>query len=891
MRLLRRLAWWWNRRAHQAELDEEIAAHEAMKRRDLEAAGVAPAAAARISRRDMGNVTFMREQSRAIWIWPWLERLGQDVRFALRSAARNPAFSLGVIVITALGLGATTTIFSVVDGVMLRPLPYPAADRLLYFDHGHHSPPRFRDWQRTIGSIEAWAAVWSDEQDLVGGGRPERLGVSRISPAYFEVFGARIALGRSFTPGDYEGAGAVGILGAELWRRRFGADSGVIGRRLDLGGRQVVVVGVLADGFVEPQDWVRTRTGVWLPLVYPPDIAASPNYSILSVVGRLKKGVTVAMARQELAGLAPRLDQENHAVHGAGEVTVDGSSRNQPFLIPVAPFQEIIVGDFDRALGTLFAAVALMLAIACANVTNLYLARGTDRQRELSIRTALGAGRARLTRQLVTESVTLGLFAGIVGIGLAIVGVQVLARLYPGNLPRATEVGVDGRVLAFGFGMALLTGVVLGLVPAWTLREGRAHAGLRAMRSGSRRARLRSALVVAEVALALMLLVGSALLFHSFLQIIRVDPGFDPRGMVMARLGLGDPFTATKRIAFAHALADRVRGIPGVTAVTYGVSGPMATTGQSRCCWGDREAKADDGRVVQGRVMLHPVGPSYFETVGARVLGATFGLGDALPPPSPDHPSDQRPASAGVHPVVISEDLATKLFSPAPAVGRRFTAGGSEFVVRGVVAGLRQWGLDQDSGIEIFMPYETFGGDFERLIVTVRGGADAAALVPLLRQAIWDVDPAVPADDIATMEQLIRTSLAGPRFYSMLMGAFAGLALLLAAAGIYASMLYSVRQRTRELGIRIALGAATRDISRMVVGDAARLALVGLALGGAGALALARGLGAFLFGIGPTDPLAFAAAALVLAGTVVVAAWVPARRASRSDPLTVLRGD
>jgi len=892
MSLFRRIAWWWNRRAHQAELAEEMAAHEAMKQRDLEAGGLPPEAAARVRRREMGNVTFMREQARSVWIWPWLERLGQDVRYALRSARRAPAFSVGVIAITALGLGATTTIFSVVDGVMIRPLPYPAADRLIYFDDGHHSPPRFRDWQRSIQSIETWTAVWSGQEDLVGDGRPERLGVSRISPDYFTVFAGRIGIGRSFTAGDYEGAGQVGILSAELWRRRFGGDEGVLGRVLDLGGKRVVVVGVLAEGFVEPQDYVRARTDVWLPLVYTPDVANNPNYSILSVVGRLKPGVTLAMARQELAALAPRLDQENHEVHGAGEIMVDGSSRNRPFPIPVAPFQQVIVGDFDRALGTLFAAVGLMLAIACANVTNLYLARGTDRHRELSIRAALGAGRGRLTRQLVTESVTLGTVSGLLGIGLAVAGVRVLARLYPGNLPRAGEVAVDGRVLAFALGMAVLTGVVFGLVPAWTLRERHAHDGIKGTGAGAARtrSRLRSALVVAEVALALTLLVGSALLFHSFLRIIRVDPGFDPTGLVMARLQLGEPFTADKRQVFARGLMERVRGIPGVTAVTYGVAGPMATTGQGRCCWGHREAKADDGRVVQGRIMLHPVGPRYFETLGARVAGATFGAEDALPPPVAQAP-DRPPQSSGVHPVVISEELATKLFGPGPAVGRRFSVGENQYGVRGVVTGLRQWGLDQGEGLEIFMPYETFGGDFDRLLVTVRGSADAAALVPLLRQAIWDVDRTVPADDIATMETLIRDSLAGPRFYGTLMGAFAGLALLLAAAGIYASMLYSVRQRTREMGIRIALGAATTDISRMVVGDATRLAAVGLLLGGLGAFALARSLGALLFGIGPTDPVAFTVAATVLALTVVFSAWIPARRAGRADPVTVLRAD
>ncbi len=878
MRLLRRLGWWLRRRTREAELAEEMALHEELKERELAARGLGPDQVRAARRRAMGNATAMAEEARGIWVWPWLDRLVQDLRYAFRSARKNPTFSLGVIGITALGVGATTTIFSVVDGVVLHPLPYPAADRLVFFDWGSHSPPRFRDWQRRMPFIERWAAAWPEEQDLAGEGRPERLGTAKISPDFFAVFGVRPILGRAFTAGDYAERTPVVILGERLWRRRFGADSSIVGRTLDLSGRRLTVVGVASDLGELPRV-LRTRTEVWEPLTFSPQLAADFHYSILSIVGRLKPGVTVDQARAELRTLAPRLAREDPQVNGEDD--------GKPFPIPIVPLQKAMVAEVDRALFTLFAAVGLMLLIACANVTNLYLARSTDRSREMAVRAALGAGRGRLTRQLVTESAALGLVAGVVGAGLAVLGVAALASRYPGELPRAGEIAVNGRVLVFAMGVSLLTGLIFGLVPSFALRERRTHEAIKAGAAGQGRprSRLRGGLVIAEIALALVLLVGSGLLFHSFLQIVRVDPGFDPAGLVVAKLALRRPMTmdttvrrqdAAWRVTFANTIADRLRAIPGVTDATYGVVAPMARTGTGRCCWGEREVKAEDGTVVQGRILLHPVGPGYFETIRAQLAGQGFLAGERFGPPDP---------------VVISGELATRLYGATNPIGKKVITGHDQYVVRGVVTGLHQWGLDQETGLEIFVPYDALGGDFDALDLTVRTTGDGAALVPAIRRAVWDLEPTLPADDIHPMAELIDTSLAGPRFYSTLMGAFAGLALLLAAAGIYASMLYSVRQRTRELGIRVAMGAQTADISRMVVGDASRLALVGVGLGLVGAVGLARALAAFLFGIGPGDPLTFGGAAAALAATVLVAAYLPARRAARANPLTVLRAE
>lgn len=885
MKLLRRIAWWWNRNSEARALADELAEHEALKQAELVRQGLSPAAAARTARRAMGNATWMREESRAVWIWPWLERLGQDIRYAVRSARKAPAYSLGVIGITALGVGAATTVFSVVDGVLLRPLPYPGGERLVYFDNGSHSPPRFRDWQRQIRSAERWAASWRESQDMVGAGPPQRLMTARVSPQFFEVFGGRPAAGRLFTAGDYEGDGSQVVLSGLFWRTRFGADPAVVGRRFNIGGRGVEVIGVLDDRFVEPDKVVPRPTQVWRPLVLPAAIAADHHYSILEVAARLKPGVSLAEARAELARVAPELFRQNPAVHGNGE--------GGPEPIVILPLKQAIGGRVDRPLWILLGAVSLMLLIACANVVNLNLARGADRARELAVRASLGAGRGRLAIQLVTESVTLGLVAGAAGLGLAYLGVRGLSALYPGDLPRAAEIAVDARVAVFAVLVAILIATAAGLAPALRLKSRWLNEAIKTGSAQAGRGRSHNSLVIAEVALALMLLVGSALLFRSFLAIVNVAPGFTPQSVGVANLVLGDRFKPEQRIAFAEAVIRRIRAIPGIVDASTGVVAPMARFGNSRCCWGERGAKVEDGARIDARLMLHPIGARYFETIGASVKGATFSDEATLAPP---------------YPVVISANLAAKLFGAANPLGRRIltgtaaradlkvtsppaASGDPSWVVQGVVSGLHLFGLDQDVDDEVFVPYRQLGGDFDEIKLLFRTAGAPAALIPAVRAAIAEVDPTVPADDIVTMPAQVRRTLAEPRFYSTLMASFGLLALILAAAGMYASMLYIVRQRSREMGIRVALGARPADIARMVVGGAGRLALIGLVIGGFGAVALGNVLRSLLFGVSPLDPVAFGTAGLVLVVTALAAAYLPARRAGRADPLTAIRTD
>ncbi len=875
MKLLRRIVWWWNRDAQARELAEELAEHHALKQAELVGQGLRPDDAALAATQAMGNATWMREESRAVWIWPWLERAGQDIRYALRSARKAPTYSLGVICIAALGIGATTTVFSVVDGVLLRPLPYPSADRLVFFDNGSHSPPRFRDWQRDIRFAERWAAAWRGPLDMIGAGAPQRLMTAQISTDFFEVFGGRPAIGRLFTPDDYLGDGSQVVLSGRFWRARFGSDPEIVGRRFNLGGLGVEVVGVLEDRFVEPDQIVARPTDIWRPLVFTPAMADDRRYSILDIVARLKPGVSALAAKAELIRVAPELFRQNPAVHGNGE--------GRPDPIVMLPLKQAIGREVGQPLWILLGAVGLMLLIACANLVNLTLARGADRARELAVRAALGAGRGRLARQLVTESVTLGLVAGAVGIGLAFLGVKGLSALYPGDLPRAAEIGVDGRVAAFAVVAAIVISTIAGLAPAFGLKNRWLNQAIKGGAAPGRRARSRSGLVIAEVALALMLLVGSGLLFRSFLAIVNVAPGFTPRSVGVANLVLGDRFKPEQRLAFASALVRRIRSVPGIIDASIGAVSPMARFGNSRCCWSTQGIRPAEGAGVDDRVMLHPVGARFFETIGATVTGRTVSDEEPLAPP---------------YPVVISANLATKVFGAANPLGRRFSTGPASresgdagWVVAGVVSGLHLFGLDQAIEEELFVPYRQLGGDFDEIKLLFRTAGDPAVLIPAVRAAIAEVDPSVSADDIVTLPDQVRRTLAQPLFYSTLMGAFGALALVLAAAGIYASMLYVVRQRSREMGIRVALGAQPGNIAWMVVRGAGGLALAGLVIGGFGAFGLSKLLRGLLFGVSPFDPVAFAAAGLILGLTAVAAAYLPARLAGQADPLTVIRSD
>ena len=708
--------------------------------------------------------------------------------------------------------------------------------------------------------------------DLTNAGEPEKLDGALVTREFFALFGFEPFIGRLFTNDDFQGEPRVAVLAHGLWQRRFGGDESILGRTITIGGAPLIVVGVLDPRFVLPQGIVRPNTDVWLPLdVARSDIQDRGLY-ILGVVARLKPDVTIDAAQAELSLVAEALAEAFPDQYRRR----DGSTRP----MTVSPLREALVESHGGMLFLLLGAVGLMLVIACANVANLFLARGTNRQREMALRAALGAGRGRLVAQLLTESVVLALVGGTLGVAFAFLGVRGFETFNAGlSIPRLDEVGIDLRVLGFALVISTLTGVAFGLFPALQASRTDVNEALKESSAapGGGRNRARNTLVVAEIALALILLVGAGLLFNSLLHRIRVDPGFDPERLVIVPLILNDDtFADDERQQFARAVMEQVDGIPGIGDATFGVTVPLMYFGRSRCCWRTSGFRTDLGEEPAGAVMVHPVSTNYFNVLQANLRGREFVRADASTTPVA---------------TVISEILADRLFPGIDPIGHTFQHRDDEFVVVGEVSGLHHWGLDETVESEMFVPYEVYGGDFRRLNIMVRTNAQPMAIARALRQAVWTVAPDLPVDEVFTMRQRIATSVTGPRVLSALLLTFATLAMLLTAGGIYGSTLYTVGQRQRELGIRLALGARAGHVVGMVVRQGALLALIGISLGTAGALALSRLLDGLVFGITTTDLPTFATVAMFLGLVAVAASYVPARRAARADPMEALRSE
>ena len=798
-----------------------------------------------------------------------LNTLVQDLHFALRGLRQRPAFSLAVIVMIGLGVGATTTVFSVVDGVLLRGLPYPEAERLVYFDEGSHPGPLFEHWQ-DLDTVDAVAAAWDKHKDLLDEGPPAKLAAVSVTPNFLPLFGATTLHGRLIGETD-AGTDRVVVLDAGLWRRRWGGDPSIVGREISLDGEPWTVIGVLAPSFVPPEALVGQRVDLWLPLDTGHDWMQPWNMHILSVVGRLSPGVGLAAAQTELDELGGRLAEQHRE-----RLRRDGTPRETPLV----PLHEATVGQASRPLLILLGAVGLMLLIACANVANLLLARGTDRRRELALRSALGAGRVRLAGQLLVESVTLALAGGLLGAFLAQAGVQVFELVKPHNLPRAAEIGVDLRVLGFALAVSLVTGVLFGLAPALQSLRTDVNRELKETRgAGGSPKRLRAVLVIAEVALALMLLTGAGLLGHSLLNILRTDPGLEVEGLARIKLVLGSDFGDESRLPFARELLPRLESLPGVTGVAAGWTVPFDETGGSRCCW--RSTFRDKPEADPIRSLVHPITPGYFFTLRT--------------PPVRGRELTWRDGDSSPKPVVLNRTMARRLFGDAEPIGQRMFMGNenpTEMRVVGLVEDVRRWGLNSPSEEAVYVPYSAYGHDLGELSIVVR---TATALTPAmsqrLREQVWEVDPALPIADVATMPDMITQSLSEPRFFSLLFGVFAALAVILAAAGIASSLLYSVGQRHHELGIRMAVGARGSDLLGLVIRQGMTLTAVGLLLGLTGAGFLSHLLGSLVHGLSTTDPSTFAVVSAMLATIALAACLLPALKASRTDPVETLRAD
>jgi predicted permease len=854
------------------ELDREIAEHLALLAERYERQGASPREALRAARRQFGSVAALRDSCRAQRGLPGIEAWWRDVRHALRIFRRNPGFAAVAAGILALGLGSSTAIFSAVDAVLWKQLPFPASGRLVWAwaaapsgsSRAAVSPPDFRDLRARSRSFAELAAIAvSDvELTLAGGAAPRQVTTAVVSANLFRALALAPALGRSFLPADEDAAWPeVAVLGQAAWRRDFGADPGVVGRKLTLDGHALTVVGVL------PRDVpLLSRAEVWVPAPMRAPGMKERKAHFLRLVGRLQPGLGLAAAQAEADAIARDLAAAYPATDAGWGLRLE-------------PLREALVGPVRPTLLMLFGAVGLLLLIACANVANLLLARMTGRQQEIGVRMALGAGPGRLLRQLLVESLLLALAGGAAGVILARWGVAGLRALAPADLPRAGEVQIDGTVLLFALGTALGAAIVFGLAPAaWAIRGGwqrAAHGGWHASAPRAKR-RVGLGLVVAEIALSFLLLVASGLLLMSLRRLLLVDPGFRPVHVVTARLALPEAAYRQewRRTAFVRRLLARLAALPGVTAAGAISELPLAdqpndtyfrVAGRSYATGRSDHA---DFRVVAG---------AYFQALGIPLLaGRRFGDGD-----------DARAAGA----VIVNEPFRERYFPGKSPLGRHLIVWeGSDRLreIVGVVGGVRDSSLQSPPQPEIYVPYAQQPGRLT-MSLTVRATLPTRQLAGPVAAAVRALDPGQAVAEVRAMDDLVSGAAAGPRFAGLLVGCFGLAALLLTAVGLYGVISHAAGQRRQELGIRAALGARRRDLVLLVAAQGAGAAFLGLALGGAASPALTRLLRGLLFGVGPYDPEAFAAAAVIILAVAMLACLAPAWRAARLDPLAALR--
>ena len=855
------------------ELSDELRFHLEKLVEEKVAKGIPPEEARYAALRELGGVEQIKEECRDMRRVNLIDNFRRDLRFALRMLVKSPGFTVVAVLTLALGVGANTAIFTIVNAVVLRLLPYQDPGRLVWLSETDLretsgdmpvSPPTFLDWRSQARSFEAISAYSEEAFVVTGRGGPENVASAAVTGNFFELLGVRPEVGRSFVPEeDHVNSHPVVILSDELWRSRFGSDRAVTGRSITLDGKSYEVVGVAPPRFNYPPG-----TQIWTPLM--PRTAEGLTIRgahILNVLGRLKDGVALSQATADLNTIQRRIALE------------DSDYRN--YGAHLVPLQEHIVGEVRPALLVLLGAVGFVLLIACANVANLYLAQAATRGREMAIRLAVGASGGRVVRQLLTESTMMAFVAGGLGILLALWGVDALVALNPQKLPRADEIGVNGQVLAFALAVSLLTGVLFGLAPALQARKLNLAAGLKGggfhLVGGPSHNRLRSLLVVLQTALAFVLLVGAGLMLNSFVRLLHVNLGFRPQQVIAFRLALPnsrypDP---QHQEAFFQQLLDRVKALPGVRSV--GMATNMPVSGQSMTSpviIAGRPTPSGERTLVQQVV----VDPGYFRTMGIRLEDGRFFSG-----------YDNQEAT----PVVIVNQAFVRRFFPGEnPLGKRLRTFFGKDVMRdvvGVVGDVKHKGPAAVTPPQVCVPYAQEPGPY--MTVAVRADVGPAVMIPAVRSVVLAIDKDEPLDQVATMESLLSESVAQPRFYSWVLGAFAALAMILTAVGIYGVMSYSVTQRVHEMGVRLALGAMQGDVLRLVIGQGLLLAGIGIAAGLGSALALTRFLASLLYGVKPTDPLTLVAVSLFFTVVALLACYIPARRATKVDPMVVLRSE
>ena len=794
----------------------------------------------------------------------------QDLRYALRMLLKNPGFAVVAVIALALGIGANTAIFSVVNTVLLRSLPYTDPDRLMIlrenklpqFPEFSVSPGNFLDWRNQSNSFEKLVAINRAAYNLVAGDdEPERLRGARVSAGVFEMLGVNPSQGRTFMDEeDQPGRENVVILSGSLWKRRFGSDPNIVGQSITLSAASYTVIGIMPSSFQFPDRDIE----LWTPIAFTAGQAQQHGSHYISVIGRLKQDVTVEQAEVEMRGIAARLAEQ-----------YPGS--NAGWSTNVFPMQEYEVRDVRSGLIFLLGAVALVLLIACANVANLLLARSTARQKEMAIRSALGASRWRVVRQLLTESVLLALLGGVVGLLLAFWGTESLLALAPEDLPRAKDVTLDARVLGFTLLMTLMTGVIFGLAPALQASNPNLNETLKEAGRGttSGRHRVRNSLVIVEVALALMLLVSSGLMIRSFIRLQQVNPGFNPKNALAVDISLPRRKyqSSDQSLAFFERLVEKTSALPGVVAAGGTQSLPIQ---------GDFLVGFD----IQGRPPVPPgegkstnyyaVTPDYFTAMGIPLLrGRLF------------TEQDNKTARSVA---IINETMVRQYFPDEDPIGKSIhvTQGPDKFrEIVGIVGDVKQYGLARPSPLQTYEPYLQM--PFSELTLVVRTEGNPATLSAAIRSEVQAIDKEQPVSRIRTLDQILSGSVQQERFLMLLLGVFAAVAMILAAVGLYGVMNYAVTQRTHEIGIRMALGAGAGNVLRLIVGHGMMLALIGVAIGLAGAFAVTRLMATMLFSISTTDPLTFAGISVLLTGVALVACLAPARRAIKVDPMRALR--
>lgn len=871
---------WWGSDRRDADLERELQADLELEEEEQRERGIPPDEARSAAQRAFGNATLIREQTRETWRWTPLERWLQDFRFALRQLRRSPGFTASVVLVLALGIGASTAIFSLVNAVLLRPLPFPESNRLMWLSQQNHSLPGivpeslsypdFFDWRSKNHTFSGIATYVGAGVTLQWQGESQRLDAQTVSSNFFQVLGVSPLMGRDFRSQDELPGNRTAMLTYSTWRTLFGGAKDVAGKTIRMDDHSYTIAGVMPKGFQFPLE--NPAPALWISMA---DDAAGKKtsqrgFDVLSAIGRLKPGVTPQQAKADLSLIAGELARQYPDTN-----MVDTTALVEPQL-------EQMTGNTRPVLRVLFAAVLLVLLIVCANVAGLLLVRGARRRGEFALRAAIGASRAAILRQLLVESVTLSLCGGVAGVGLGYGILHVLVRVLPLDMPRVQQAGVDGRVLLFALGVSVATGLLFGVVPAWKMSAGAPgislRAGSRSVAGGRAQNRVHSGLIIAQTAIGLVLLVSSGLLVRSLIRILNVDPGFDPKHVLTARVGV--PFgrySHDQHVQFFEELIRRLSAAPGVASASAGWPLPMSSSFASISfnIQGRPVPRGDEPSETLGIAM-----PGYFDTLRIPLIaGRLF---------------DEQDGVKGPPTIIINHAFARKYFRGENPLGRHLQVRLGDDVfeqpvreIVGVVGDTREKGLTDEATPEYYLPYAQAVVTNPYLVIRASGNPEV--LEDTVRRAVQQMDKGVPVYQVSTLEDYVANSSAQPRFQTFLLSCFAGMALVLVVIGLYGLLSYVVVQHSFEIGLRMALGAQRADILRQIVRRGLMLTVAGLGAGLVLALAVTRMLSGMLYEVRASDPGTFAAMAAVLLLVSTVASSIPAWRAARLDPNHALR--